>query len=348
MQTVIKTAPYVRKETSTKRMMIDVLIALIPVVLFAIFRFKENAVFRIITSLIIWIGAEALFIIVVNKPKEKQIGFINNLRARLDGYTINNVTAPAVSAIIFAMLLPPETNYLVLILGALFGSVITKMMFGGLGANLFNPAGMGRFFLLVAFAGFLGSSYGELSAGSTPLGMEAGESLLHYSMSDLFFGNIPGAMGEISAVAILIGLAYLLIRRSADFRVVVSSALTFIVLMIFAGLGMGVDNLFQYVVFHLLSGGLLFGVTFMATDPVTSPVTRPGRLIYGFIIALIVVLIRIFGAYPEGVVIALLIGNMLVPLIDLPKWSTNVYNWKMITAMALVFLLASVFIYVAV
>ena len=147
-----------------------------------------------------------------------------------------------------------------------------------------------------------------------------------YPLIDMFMGNIPGSMGEISALAILIGMAYLLIRRSADYRVIVSSLVTFVVLMFVAGLKLYPDQVLDYTLFHLFSGGILFGAVFMITDPVTSPVTRPGRWIYGLLVGALVVLIRLFGAYPEGVAFALLFSNMFVPLIDYPQWATNKFK----------------------
>lgn len=329
MQTIKQTSPYIRKAVSTKRMMIDVLIALIPVVSFSIYRFGWDAVIRIVVSLVVMIGLEAIAFGMMHKPSKSE-KFSERLKSRYADYTINNVTAPAVSAIIFAMLVPSLLPIYAVVVGAAFGIIIVKMLFGGLGSNIFNIAAAGRIFIALALTNMFAGTYAgvDFIAGGTALttlrsGLLFPQALNSYSISDLFFGNIPGAMGEISALAILIGAAYLLIRKSADYRVMLSSTLTFVILMLLVGLKLYPDQALTYVAYQLFAGGILFGVVFMITDPVTSPVTRPGRWIYGLMVGALVVLIRLFGAYPEGFAFALLFSNMFVPLIDYPKWSTN-------------------------
>ena len=329
MQAIKQTSPYIRKDVSTKRMMIDVLIALIPVVAFSIYRFGGDAVVRILVSLVVMIGLEALIFGIVHKPA-KTDKWIERVKSRYQEFTVNNITAPAISAIIFAMLVPSKLPIYAVIAGAAFGIVIAKMLFGGLGSNIFNIAATGRIFIALALTNMFDGTYVgvDLVAGATALttfrsGLGFPGVLNSYSLGELFFGFIPGAMGEISAAAILIGAVYLLIRKSADYRVMLSTAVTFTVLMLFAGLALYPDMAIKYVLFQLFSGGLLFGMVFMVTDPVTSPVTRPGRWLYGLLVAVVIVLIRLFGAYPEGVAFAILFANMFVPLIDYPKWATN-------------------------
>ncbi|MBE0701068.1 MAG: RnfABCDGE type electron transport complex subunit D [Acholeplasmataceae bacterium] len=329
MQAVKQTSPYVRKQVSTKRMMTDVLIALIPAVMFSIYRFGWDAVIRILVSLVVMVGLEAVAFGMMQKPSKSE-KFIERLKSRYQAYTINNITAPAISAIIFAMLVPSKIEIYAVVMGAAFGIIIGKMLFGGLGANIFNPAAAGRIFIALALTGMFSNAYVDVDAitGATALSSNLAfpNILNHYSLSQLFLGQIPGAMGEISALAILIGAAYLIIRRSADFRVMLSGVATFTILMFIVGLKLVPDFAFQYVLFQLLSGGLLFGMVFMITDPVTSPITRPGRWIYGLLVGGLVVLMRLFGDYPEGVAFAILFANMFVPLLDYPKWSTNVYK----------------------
>jgi len=329
MQTIKQTSPYVRKAVSTKRMMIDVLIALIPAVSFAIYRFGFDAIIRIIVSLVVMIGLEAIAFGMMHKPAKSE-KFSERLKSRYTDYTINNITAPAVSAIIFAMIIPSQLPIYAVVVGAAFGIIIAKMLFGGLGSNIFNIAAAGRIFIGLALTNMFAGAYVGIDfiAGGTALttirnGLLFPQALNSYSISDLFFGNIPGSMGEISALAILIGAAYLLIRKSADYRVMLSSTLTFVILMLLVGLKLYPDQALTYVAYQLFAGGLLFGVVFMITDPVTSPITRPGRWIYGLMVGALVVLIRLFGAYPEGFAFALLFSNMFVPLIDYPKWATN-------------------------
>ncbi|MDX9690876.1 MAG: RnfABCDGE type electron transport complex subunit D [Acholeplasmataceae bacterium] len=330
MQAIKQTSPYIRKQVSTKRMMTDVLIALIPVVAFAIYSFGFDAIIRILVSLVTMIGLEALAFGMTHKSDKLDKKF-DRLKSRYKDYSINNVITPAISAVIFAMIIPSKLPLYAVVVGATFGIVVGKLLFGGLGSNIFNVAAVGRIFIALALGDMFTGTYKgiDLAAGSTALGTirEGGQlfpdALNSYSILDLFMGNVPGSMGEISALAILLGAAYLLIRRSADYRVMLSAALTFIILIALAGLKLHPDQVLEYTLYHLFAGGLMFGIVFMITDPVTSPVTRPGRWFYGLFVGALVVLIRLFGAYPEGVAFALLFANMFVPLIDYPKWSTN-------------------------
>ena len=213
----------------------------------------------------------------------------------------------------------------------------------------------GRIFITLALTPmFTGTYVGvDLVAGSTVLstlrnGLGFPSLLNSYSLTDMFMGFTPGAMGEISALAILIGGIYLLVRRSADYRVVVSAFLTFTLLIVLAGLKLYPDQVLAYTLMHILSGGVMFGFIFMITDPVTSPVTRPGRVLYGALIAIIVVLIRLFGSYPEGVAFAILFMNMFVPLIDYPKWSTNKIKLVQVISFSLVIIIFSLVVFFSV
>jgi len=391
-------------------MMIDVLIALSPVVIFAFYRFGWDAVIRLALNLVIMIGLEALAFGMMHKgsrntfkeiklskfpdkakqsyakPKLKNKKFLNFLiriktffkniplffvkryygavktfpslieknKPKYDTYTINNITAPAVSAVIYTMVIPSKLPIYAVVVGAVFAIVVVKMLFGGLGSNIFNIAAAGRRFISIALAGMFASAYADVDmvAGATALSaLKSGagfpDVLNSYPISDLFFGFIPGTMGEVSAIPILIGLAYLLIRKTADYRIVLSTALTFLVLISLVGIFKYDDNWFNFVLYNLFSGGLLFGVTFMATDPVTAPITRPGRLIYGLIIGTFVVLIRTWGSYAEGVASSLLFANIFVPLIDYPSWAKNKYTWKFAGIFASVFVLIAVFVSLA-
>ncbi len=330
MTFVKKESPYIRKDTSSNKMMIDVLIALIPVTLFAIYRFQFDAVIRLIVSLVVMIGLEAISVAIMTRPKGDK--FFEKLKSRFVNYSLTNLTAPAVSAVIFALIVPSQLPIYAVIVGAAFAIIIVKMVFGGLGSNIFNVAAGGRVFIGIALAGMFSGAYTGIDAlaGATPLGALANNDfgfLLHsYTIGDLFIGNIPGSMGEISALAILLGLAYLLIRRTADWRTVASTLGVFVILTLFVALAKYPDNVGNFILYSVFSGGLLFGITFMVTDPVTSPVTGPGRFLYGALVASVIVLIRNFGSYPEGVAFAILFSNMFVPLIDFGKWSTN--KWR--------------------
>ncbi len=352
MQAIKQTSPYVRKQVSTKRMMIDVLIALIPVVVFSIYRFGWDAVIRILVSLILMIGLEALIFGMMQKVKKTDKTFKERLKTKYSTYTINNVTAPAISAIIFAMLMPSKIPVYAVAVGAIFAIVVVKMMFGGLGANIFNVAAAGRRFVSLALTGMFAGVYVgmDMVAGATPLtalksGMGFPAVLNSYPIIDLITGNIPGTMGEISAIAILIGLIYLIIRRTADYRIVVSTFVTFTLLITLIGLKLYPAQWFEFVLYNIFSGGLLFGVAFMVTDPVTAPVTRPGRWLYGLLIGSLIVLIRTFGAYAEGVAAGLLFANMFVPLIDYAKWSTNKIRPRFVIGYVALFIIMALIVY---
>ena len=330
MQAVRQTSPYVRKDVTTNRMMTDVLIALIPVVVFAVFRFGADALVRVIVSVVVMVALEALAFGMIATPDKKAQTFKEKLVSRYKTFSINNITIPAVSGVIFAMLVPSQLPIYAVVVGASFGIIVGKMLFGGTGANIFNVAAVGRIFIALALTSMFKGAYTgvDLVAGGTALtsirtGLAFPEVLNSYALRDLFFGFIPGAMGEVSFLAILIGGLYLVIRKSADYRVMLSAVVTFLVLMTVAAFALHPDNVWTFVLYQLFSGGLLFGVVYMITDPVTSPITRPGRIVFGMMVAAITVLIRLFGAYPEGVAFALLFSNMFVPLIDFPKWATN-------------------------
>lgn len=320
--TVKRTAPFIRKETSTKRMMIDVLIALMPLVAFGLLQYKFEFLFKLLIASAIAVAAEAFALVLMRDKKTTVKEFFETK------YTINNVVPPIITAIIFVMTLPSTIPYFVVILGILFAILVGKMIFGGLGRNIFNPAGLGRIFVGLAFASFFVYTNVDGSTGSTALGQGFLETLTNISFKEMFLGLMGGSSGEINKLAILMGGTYLLVRRSADYRIVVTAILSFSFFFLIAGLAQNLGSalLFKYVLYHLLSGGFLFGVFFMATDPITSPYTGPGRLIYGLIIGTLVVLIRLFGNLPEGMVFSLLIANTFVPLIDYKRWTSSVYS----------------------
>lgn len=351
MKLIRETSPYLRKPVSVSRMMIDVLIALIPVVVFAIYRFGMDAVLRLSVSALVMVGTELIYIALTNKPGAKvKKGFIQDFVFGLKKATINNYVTPLISAIIFALIIPSNLSMYAVVVGAFLGIFLGKLVFGGLGGNIFNPAAVGRIIIGVSFAGRFNYQGSDAIAGGTALqaikgSLESLPSVLQsYSIMDLFTGNIPGSMGEISALAILLGAAYLFYRKAADWRVSVAMISTFALLTLVASFNLNVNSI-DFVLFQLFTGGLLFGAIFMITDPVTSPTTAPGRVIYGVLVGLLVVLIRFFGAYPEGVAFALLIANMFVPAIEYYKWSSNRFSWKFMVSMAVVLIAFSLTVY---
>jgi len=231
-----------------------------------------------------------------------------------------------VTGVLLALNVPSTTPWWVVFIGAIFAIGVAKMTFGGLGQNLFNPAIAGRVFLLISFPtymtdwtrpkGFIGGGLDALS-GATPLGLakEGGVAAIEgLDYMDMLFFNIGGSAGELSAIAILIGFVYLLVRRVIRPYITLSILAT---VAVFSGIFWAINpEQFTDPVFNLLTGGLLLGSVFMATDYVTSPMSNLGGIIYGVGIGLITMLIRYFGAYPEGVSFAILIMNCFVPLIN--------------------------------
>ena len=263
----------------------------------------------------------------------------------------------------------------------MFGSIIGKLVFGGTGNNIFNPAAVGMVFSKICWGSyylypnpfatktfgvgnsFIDNSY-EITTGATPISVDNINSinsgtfnnpiLTNYSLLDLFLGRIPGVMGEVCKVLIIIGFVYLVIRHTIDFHIPVYYLLFFYLFMLIAGcilyganysLKDGVRlNPFYFATYELLSGGLLFGAVFMATDPVTSPITVPGRVIYGISLGALTTIMRLFVSAPEGVVYSILIGNMLTPMIDYYKWSSNKWNIKKICVAGSIFVATSLVI----
>jgi Na+-translocating ferredoxin:NAD+ oxidoreductase RnfD subunit len=202
------------------------------------------------------------------------------------------------------------------VIGGVFAIVIVKMLFGGLGQNFMNPALGGRCFLLIAFAAdmtnFSSTKY-ESYSGATPLGMIRNEGLSSVNVMDMLTGNIPGTIGETSAIAILIGAIILILLGVIDLKIPASYIVTFAIFMFLFG-AQRFD--ITYVVAELCGGGLMLGAFFMATDYVTSPITPMGQIIFGICCGLLTGIFRCFGANAEGVSFAIILSNLLVPIIE--------------------------------
>lgn len=239
------------------------------------------------------------------------------------------------TGVLLAFNMPSNLPVWIIVIGALVAIGIGKMSFGGLGCNIFNPALVGRVFLLISFPvqmttwprplGFAGS-YVDASTGATPLAIlkEAVKSGTPISQimstgeipgyREMVLGNMGGSLGEVAALALVVGFVYMLLRKIISWHIPVA---IFATVFVFAGI-LHVCNPEQYAspIFHLLSGGLVLGAIFMATDYVTSPMSHKGMLIYGIGIGILTVVIRVFGAYPEGMSFAILIMNAFTPLIN--------------------------------
>ncbi|MGI6787344.1 MAG: RnfABCDGE type electron transport complex subunit D [Acholeplasmataceae bacterium] len=328
-------SPFITKKWDTKRVMIDVLIALLPAVIFAVVYFGGASLLRMVVAVAVAILTEALIFPLSQKEDRKAEGKWKKFLSRYQNFSSLNILTSAITGLIFALTLPPKINVYVVVMGSIFAIAIGKMVFGGTGNNIFNPAVVGRVFVALAFGSFFNTAANpELYAvaGATPLTnlkqADFAGALANYSLLDLFLGTIPGSMGEVSAIAILVGAAYLIVRRAADWKIMLSVVVPTMVFALMAGLGLGNVNIIQYVLFHTLTGGLLFGAVFMATDPVTSPLHVTTKMLFGLVIAIITMLNRLFGPMPEGVAFSILFANMITPMLDKIQVFKNRFNWQ--------------------
>ena len=356
MAIIKESAPHLRRKASVTRMMVDVLIALAPTLIFSFVVFPIRTLIFYLTSVVIMVGAEFVYVGLkgIMPRDDKKHSFKERFAYAYKGkFNQNNILTAVISAIIFTLIMPAGAPIYAVAIGALAGIVFGKLVFGGLGSNIFNPAAVGMLFAKICF----GSQYAknvptwyytvaDVTVSPTVLTNTA-ESGLNGLISnfnnanflDMFLGKMYGTLGEVYAVTILIGAIYLLIRRSADFRVMLPYLGTFAILSLVAGLGFyavdGKTNPLLFALFSLLSGGVLFGGVFMLTDPVTSPINSPSRIIYAMVAAVSTVFIRLFAALPEGVGFSILIANMIAVVLDHYEWSSPRYTWKKILAMGL-------------
>ena len=352
MKIIKQTSPYIHKRSSVERMMLDVIIALIPIVIFSIILNGFDAIRVIAISTITMLISELIFVYLkANSKYDGKKTFKEKIIKTKEEYTINNLLSPLISSLIYAMIMPSTASTYVIIVGGLFGIVVGKLLFGGLGSNIFNPAALGRIVSMLFFKiDYNGTNGVDVITSGTPLGaLDSNLSNINeFSLLDMLLGTIPGTMGETSKILIIISAIYLFVRFSADFRPTLGMIGSFTVIMFICSLKLEGVNSLRFTLYQLLSGGLLFGAVFMITDPVTSSVTRPGRVIYGIIVGIICAFIRLLGAYPEGCAFAILIGNMLVPVIDYYKWSSNKFTIKNISIMALLTIASSLILFLAI
>lgn len=316
---IVSPAPHVlHGDESTRRIMQDVLIALAPSMLVAVYFYGLSAIKLLLVAVIACMGAEFLI--------QKYL-----MRTKV---TVTDLSA-AVTGVLLALNLPPTAPWWVIVIGSVVAIGVAKMTFGGLGHNIFNPALVGRVFLLISFPVVMTdwtvpSSWFrpgvDAVTGATPLalikeGLAQGQTVEQIlsanpdlTYGQMLFARAGGSAGEASALAIILGFVYLLIRRVIRPHIPITIILTVAVM---SGIFWLIDPS-QYTdpLFNILTGGVLLGSVFMATDYVTSPMTAKGMVIYGIGIGIITVLIRFFGSYPEGVSFAILIMNSIVPLLN--------------------------------
>ena len=313
---IISPSPHVHSGDSVKKNMYGVIIALLPALAASLWVFGIGALVVTVTA----IAASVLFEYLIEKYLLKVPSTIT------DGSAV-------ITGLLLAFNLPSNLPIWIIIIGALVAIGMGKMSFGGLGNNPFNPALVGRVFLLISFPVQMTTwpkpmanvgTYLDATTGATPLsivkeGLKNGDKLSDLlaqlpSFTDMFLGEMGGSAGEVAALALLLGFAYMLYRKIITWHIPVTVLGT---IAVFTGL-LNLANPEEYAgpLFHLLAGGAMLGAIFMATDYVTSPMTRKGQIIFGVGIGVITVLIRVFGAYPEGMSFAILIMNAFVPLID--------------------------------
>ena len=292
----VSVSPHIRDKSSTRKIMIDVCIALVPTLAFGVWHFGINALFVILSSVLSCVVSEAVFELIIKKP-----------------ITVFDFSA-VVTGLILALNMPPNIAWWVPAVGGVFAIVIVKMLFGGIGQNIMNPALAARCFLLISFASRMTDFSVDGVSSATPLAvLKSGGSV---DLLDAFLGFKTGCIGEVSILAILIGAAYLLIRKVISIRIpavyILSTAL-FIFLFTLATTGMPT---WQFMLGELLTGGLMAGAFFMATDYTTSPITKWGQVIYAVLLGFLTAVFRVLGSSAEGVSYAIIISNLFVPIIE--------------------------------
>ena len=304
--------PHIRGSETTRSIMLDVIIALLPALAFAIFNFGLRALTLTAVSVVGCLFWEWLYRKLMKKPQS--IGDLSCV----------------VTGMLLAFVCPVHMPYWMILIGDFFAIIVVKQLFGGIGKNFLNPALAGRAVLLASYAGTM-TSWADPAAGkapiigsmadvvttATPLAvMKTGDFAAltgTYNVGNMFIGQIPGSLGEVSALALLIGGAYLIWRKVINWQTPVSYIATVAVLtFLFPKQGSGLE----WMLYSIFGGGLFLGAFFMATDYATSPVTKKGQLIFGIGCGLFTVLIRYFGSYNEGVCYSIMVMNLLVALID--------------------------------
>ncbi len=291
----ISSAPHIHTKNTVQRIMLDVVISLLPATVAGIYLFGLDALYTILACVISSVASEFLFNRIAKK--EQSIGDLSAV----------------VTGLLLALNLSANVPIWQAVVGSVFAIIIVKCFFGGMGCNIVNPAITARIFMFLAF--------GAMAKYAMPRGMDAVSSATPLtqisegnipSLIDLFLGNNGGAIGETCALALLIGGIYLVIRRVITVHIPLAYIGSVFVLTYFIS---GMD--LQFATAQILSGGLFIGAIFMATDYVTSPATPLGKIVFGVFAGIITVLIRLWGAYPEGVSFAILLANILNPYIDI-------------------------------
>jgi len=272
--------------------MLDVAIAMIPASAYGVYQFGVKAALILLISVLSCVLSEYVFESLMGKP-----------------ITVSDGSA-LVTGMILGLNMPPAIPLWIPFLGGVFAIIVVKQLYGGLGQNFMNPALAARCFLLISFTGKMTDfTYRDAVSGATPLAaLKAGEAV---DITSMFIGKISGTIGEVSVIALLLGAAYLLYRKVISIKIPAAYLITFAVFVFIFG-----RHDLMYVLTHLCGGGLIFGAFFMATDYVTSPITPKGQILFGVLLGVLTGLFRLFGGSAEGVSYAIIISNILVPLIE--------------------------------
>lgn len=297
----VSSNPHVRSRVTTRRIMLLVIISLLPATGYGVFHFGIRALFHVLIT----VSSCALFEFLFDIMMKKKI-------------TVNDLSC-VVTGLLLAINLPVSAPLWIGVIGSFFAIIIVKMLFGGLGQNFMNPALGARCFLMLSFTAQMTNFNYDAITSATPLAQLRDGGLSTNSLMDLITGNTGGTIGETSVIALLIGACVLLVTGVIDLRIPGTYLLVFVLF-----LGAFGPNHFDinYLVCELCSGGLMLGAFFMATDYVTRPITKNGQYIYGAFLGIMTGIFRLWGASPEGVSYAIIIGNLIVPLIEkisLPK-----------------------------
>ncbi len=289
----VSSNPHIRSGVSTSNIMLAVIIALLPATGFGIYNFGIDALILIVIT----VATTVLTEFVYEKLMHKAV-------------TIGDFSA-VVTGLLLALNLPASAPWWIGVIGGVFAILVVKMLFGGLGQNFMNPALGARCFLLISYTSIMCNFDYDAYSGATPLAkLKAGESV---DILKMVIGKTAGTIGETSMIAIVIGACFLILLGVIDLRIPGSYLVSFIVFLLLFG-GHGFDPAF--ISAHLAGGGLMLGAFFMATDYVTRPVTKKGQYLYGVLLGILTGVFRVFGPSAEGVSYAIIIGNLLVPLIE--------------------------------
>ena len=303
----ISSSPHIRSKVTSGNIMLMVVIALLPATFFGVYNFGLPALIMMVSTT----AASVLTEFIYEKLMHKKV-------------TVGDFSA-VVTGMLLGLNMPPTAPWWMGALGSVFAILIVKQLFGGLGQNFMNPALGARCFLLLSLTGPMTSFVYDGVTGPTPLSYVKEGALDQVNTMDMLIGTIPGTIGETSVIAIIIGAIFLILMGVIDLRIPGTYIVTFVVFVgIFGHVAHPEIGFFDptYLTAHLCGGGLMLGAWFMATDYVTSPITKKGQYLYGICLGVLTGLFRIFGGSAEGVSYAIIISNLLVPLIEkvtLPK-----------------------------